>query len=196
VAARPWQLTLPGRRQGVATTRHLPPLPPRRPAARNDAVSEPPQTLLKEKLELERIKTKDGRSRWTIKPIEDQLTFDKARRQRRGAPRDPHREAAPQQQRRDRRRRLQRGERPAGSPAGCRAASRRTRPPRPPHDPLAAHHPQGFYVFIRALQLLKSHNDGVVVVGLAGASGSGKTAFSEKVGLVWAGLAAAAGWLG
>jgi hypothetical protein len=42
--------------------------------------------------------------------------------------------------------------------------------------------PQGFYVFVRALQLLKSHNDGVVVVGLAGASGSGKTAFSEKVG--------------
>lgn len=41
--------------------------------------------------------------------------------------------------------------------------------------------PQGFYVFIRALQILKSHNEGVVVVGLAGASGSGKTAFSEKV---------------
>lgn len=40
---------------------------------------------------------------------------------------------------------------------------------------------QGFYVFIRALQLMKSHNEGVIVVGLAGASGSGKTAFSEKV---------------
>jgi hypothetical protein len=40
---------------------------------------------------------------------------------------------------------------------------------------------QGFYVFIRALQLLRSHNEGVVLVGLGGASGSGKTAFSEKV---------------
>jgi uridine kinase len=28
---------------------------------------------------------------------------------------------------------------------------------------------------------MKSHNEGVIVVGLAGASGSGKTAFSEKV---------------
>jgi hypothetical protein len=40
---------------------------------------------------------------------------------------------------------------------------------------------QGFYVFIRALQLLRAHNQGVVLVGLGGASGSGKTAFSEKV---------------
>jgi hypothetical protein len=36
-------------------------------------------------------------------------------------------------------------------------------------------------VFIRALQLLRAHNEGVVLVGLGGASGSGKTAFSEKV---------------
>jgi hypothetical protein len=36
-----------------------------------------PQGLLKEKLELERVKAKDGRSRVTLKPIEDQLTFDK-----------------------------------------------------------------------------------------------------------------------
>lgn len=40
---------------------------------------------------------------------------------------------------------------------------------------------QGFYVFIRALQLLRSNNQGVVLVGLGGASGSGKTAFSAKV---------------
>jgi len=40
---------------------------------------------------------------------------------------------------------------------------------------------QGFYVFIRALQLLRAHNQGVVLVGLGGASGSGKTAFSAKV---------------
>lgn len=42
---------------------------------------------------------------------------------------------------------------------------------------------QGFYVFIRALQLLRAHNQGVVLVGLGGASGSGKTAFSAKVGV-------------
>lgn len=35
------------------------------------------QGLLKEKLELVKVKTKDGRSRVTLKPIEDQLTFDK-----------------------------------------------------------------------------------------------------------------------
>lgn len=35
------------------------------------------QGLLKEKLELERVKTKDGRTRVTLKPIDDQLTFDK-----------------------------------------------------------------------------------------------------------------------
>eukprot|EP00775_Hariotina_reticulata_P011482 gene11482-11626_t len=74
------------------------------------------QGLLKEKLELDKVKTKDGKTRVTLKPIDDELTFDK-----------------------------------------------------------------GFYVFIRALQLLRSHNDGVVLVGLGGASGSGKTAFSEKV---------------
>jgi hypothetical protein len=37
----------------------------------------PIQGLLKEKLELERIKAPDGRSRVTLKPIDDQLTFDK-----------------------------------------------------------------------------------------------------------------------
>ena len=38
------------------------------------------QGLLKEKLELEKVKKKDGRTRVTLKPIEDQLTFDKVNR--------------------------------------------------------------------------------------------------------------------
>lgn len=76
-----------------------------------------PKGLLKEKLELEKIKSKDnGKPRYTIRRIEDTLSFDK-----------------------------------------------------------------GFYVFIRALQLLKSHNDGCIIVGIAGPSGSGKTAFTEQV---------------
>lgn len=37
------------------------------------------RVLLKEKLELEKVKTKTGQTRYTIKPIEDHLTFDKAR---------------------------------------------------------------------------------------------------------------------
>lgn len=40
---------------------------------------------------------------------------------------------------------------------------------------------KGFFVVIRALQLLTSHNEGTIAVGLAGPSGSGKTAFSEKL---------------
>lgn len=73
--------------------------------------------LLKEKLELERVKSKDSsKPRYTICRIEDQLSFDK-----------------------------------------------------------------GFYVFIRAIQLLKSQNDGCIIVGIAGPSGSGKSAFTEQV---------------
>jgi hypothetical protein len=37
------------------------------------------QGLLKEKLELDKVKTKDGKTRVTLKPIDDELTFDKAR---------------------------------------------------------------------------------------------------------------------
>jgi hypothetical protein len=48
---------------------------------------------------------------------------------------------------------------------------------------------KGFYVFIRALQLLRAHNDGVVIVGLAGPSGSGKTAFSARVQQLMPGIA-------
>jgi hypothetical protein len=80
------------------------------------------QGLLKEQLELEKIKSKDGRVRFTLKPIEDQLTFDKV-----GA----HRSATHTQS-----------------------------------VPTTTFVAQGFYVFIRALQLLKSNNEGVVVVRL------------------------------
>ncbi|KAK9868977.1 hypothetical protein WJX84_000932 [Apatococcus fuscideae] len=40
---------------------------------------------------------------------------------------------------------------------------------------------KGFYVFIRAIQALTSKSNDVIVVGLAGASGAGKTAFASKV---------------
>lgn len=40
---------------------------------------------------------------------------------------------------------------------------------------------KGFYLFIRACQLLTQKNEGVTLVGLAGPSGAGKTVFSEKV---------------
>jgi hypothetical protein len=56
--------------------------PPAQPPAHPCALSRPfscthTQGLLKEKLELVKVKAKDGRSRVTLKPIEDQLTFDK-----------------------------------------------------------------------------------------------------------------------
>lgn len=40
---------------------------------------------------------------------------------------------------------------------------------------------KGFFVVIRACQLLVQNTDGIVLVGLAGPSGAGKTAFSEKI---------------
>ncbi|KAJ7521313.1 hypothetical protein O6H91_19G047600 [Diphasiastrum complanatum] len=40
---------------------------------------------------------------------------------------------------------------------------------------------KGFFLFIRACQLLTQHMEDVVLVGLAGPSGAGKTVFSEKV---------------
>jgi hypothetical protein len=48
------------------------------------------QSLLKEKLELERVKSKDGQVRWTLRPIEDQLTFDKVRTVLTGRPMQVH----------------------------------------------------------------------------------------------------------
>jgi hypothetical protein len=73
----------------------------------------------------------------------------------------------------------------SSSPAAATATTTTTNKPpirytlRPIADELSFD--KGFYVFIRALQLLRAHNDGVVVVGLAGPSGSGKTAFSARV---------------
>ncbi|XP_057851860.1 inorganic pyrophosphatase TTM1 isoform X1 [Cryptomeria japonica] len=40
---------------------------------------------------------------------------------------------------------------------------------------------KGFYMFIRACQLLAQNNEGISVVGLAGPSGAGKTVFCDKV---------------
>lgn len=40
---------------------------------------------------------------------------------------------------------------------------------------------KGFYVVIRACQQLAKENDGMVLVGLAGPSGAGKTIFTEKI---------------
>ncbi|KAG2443289.1 hypothetical protein HYH02_009359 [Chlamydomonas schloesseri] len=90
---------------------------PKSPKARKGGDSaHKPKGLLKEQLELVKVKLEDGRTRYTIKAIEETLSFDK-----------------------------------------------------------------GFYVFVRALQMLKANNTGTVVVGVAGPSGSGKTAFSEKI---------------
>lgn len=40
---------------------------------------------------------------------------------------------------------------------------------------------KGFFVFVRACQLLAQKNEGIVFVGVAGPSGAGKTIFTEKV---------------
>ncbi|XP_038990368.1 inorganic pyrophosphatase TTM2-like [Phoenix dactylifera] len=40
---------------------------------------------------------------------------------------------------------------------------------------------KGFFVVIRACQLLTQKNDGIILVGVAGPSGAGKTVFTEKV---------------
>ncbi|KAK3015413.1 hypothetical protein RJ639_007485, partial [Escallonia herrerae] len=49
----------------------------------------------------------------------------------------------------------------------------------PIHDKLSFE--KGFFVVIRACQLLAQKNDGLILVGLAGPSGAGKTVFTEKV---------------
>ncbi|XAR65348.1 Uridine kinase [Bertholletia excelsa] len=46
-------------------------------------------------------------------------------------------------------------------------------------DPLSFE--KGFFIFIRACQLLAQKNDGLILVGLAGPSGAGKTKFTEKI---------------
>ena len=40
---------------------------------------------------------------------------------------------------------------------------------------------KGFFAVIRACQLLSQKNDGIVLVGVAGPSGAGKTVFTEKI---------------
>nr|KJB51106.1 hypothetical protein B456_008G201300 [Gossypium raimondii] len=40
---------------------------------------------------------------------------------------------------------------------------------------------KGFFIVIRACQLLAQKNDGLILVGVAGPSGAGKTVFTEKV---------------
>lgn len=49
----------------------------------------------------------------------------------------------------------------------------------PIQDPLSFE--KGFFIVIRACQLLAQKNDGIIVVGIAGPSGAGKTVFTEKV---------------
>ncbi|CAK9316806.1 unnamed protein product [Citrullus colocynthis] len=46
-------------------------------------------------------------------------------------------------------------------------------------DPLSFE--KGFFIVIRACQLLAQKNDGIILVGLAGPSGAGKTVFTEKI---------------
>jgi hypothetical protein len=40
---------------------------------------------------------------------------------------------------------------------------------------------KGFFIVIRTCQLLAQKNDGIILVGVAGPSGAGKTVFTEKV---------------
>ncbi|KAF5468910.1 hypothetical protein F2P56_013018 [Juglans regia] len=49
----------------------------------------------------------------------------------------------------------------------------------PIQDPLSFE--KGFFIVIRACQLLAQHNEGIILAGLAGPSGAGKTVFTEKV---------------
>ncbi|XP_007045676.2 PREDICTED: uridine-cytidine kinase C isoform X2 [Theobroma cacao] len=49
----------------------------------------------------------------------------------------------------------------------------------PIQDPLSFE--KGFFIVIRACQLLAQKNDGIILVGLAGPSGAGKTVFTEKI---------------
>ncbi|GAB2297106.1 Inorganic pyrophosphatase ttm2 [Dionaea muscipula] len=49
----------------------------------------------------------------------------------------------------------------------------------PLHEPLSFE--KGFFIVIRACQMLAQKNDGIILVGLAGPSGAGKTVFTEKI---------------
>ncbi|GMH31207.1 hypothetical protein Nepgr_033050 [Nepenthes gracilis] len=49
----------------------------------------------------------------------------------------------------------------------------------PIHEPLSFE--KGFFIVIRACQMLAQKNDGIILVGLAGPSGAGKSVFTEKI---------------
>ncbi|XP_010261757.1 PREDICTED: uridine-cytidine kinase C-like isoform X1 [Nelumbo nucifera] len=49
----------------------------------------------------------------------------------------------------------------------------------PIQDPLSFE--KGFFIVIKACQLLAQKNDGIILIGVAGPSGAGKTVFTEKV---------------
>lgn len=49
----------------------------------------------------------------------------------------------------------------------------------PIQDPLSFE--KGFFTVVRACQLLAQKNEGIILVGLAGPSGAGKTVFTEKI---------------
>lgn len=49
----------------------------------------------------------------------------------------------------------------------------------PIQDPLSFE--KGFFVVIRACKLLAQKNEGIIIVGVAGPSGAGKTVFTEKL---------------
>ncbi|KAH9607026.1 hypothetical protein KSS87_013801 [Heliosperma pusillum] len=49
----------------------------------------------------------------------------------------------------------------------------------PIQDPLSFE--KGFFIVVRACQLLAHKNDGIILIGIAGPSGAGKTVFTEKI---------------
>lgn len=49
----------------------------------------------------------------------------------------------------------------------------------PIQDPLSFE--KGFFAVVRACQLLAQKNEGMILVGVAGPSGAGKTVFTEKI---------------
>lgn len=49
----------------------------------------------------------------------------------------------------------------------------------PIQDPLSFE--KGFFVVVRACKLLAQKNEGIIIVGVAGPSGAGKTVFTEKL---------------
>ena len=119
--------------------------------------------LLKDQLEVVKVQL-EGRTRYSIKPIEDQLTFDKVtvhlRARGRKSPSCHQNNYSPGSH--------------SEYPATCTACVNigacamlnllQQRSCRPLTALLLLPLAQGFYVFIRAIQTLTTHNSGVVVV--------------------------------